>query len=104
MLGAVHRWSVQCVLMINMYTEKFYVFLWFWYLILGVFTLIGLCYWIVALFVKNYQREFVSKYLRCAGILSSTPSKEEQSKVRFPPFFLEMVEIGCQFCEQLPHG
>lgn len=62
-LGALHRWTVQCVLMINMFTEKIYVFLWFWFILVGVLSVISLLYWVVALVGGNFQRGFVMKYV-----------------------------------------
>ncbi|CAD6190507.1 unnamed protein product [Caenorhabditis auriculariae] len=76
-LGALHRWTVQCVLMINMFTEKIYVFFWFWFLLVGVITTLSLVYWIFALASKSSRRQFVSKYLRCMNLVSLHPNKEE---------------------------
>ncbi|CAI4228601.1 unnamed protein product [Auanema sp. JU1783] len=80
-LGAIHRWTVQCVLMINMFTEKIYVFLWFWFILVGVLTMISFAYWFVALIYRGFQTEFVSKYLRCMGAISEEPSAVEEQKV-----------------------
>ncbi|KAK6056006.1 innexin-3 family protein, partial [Cooperia oncophora] len=80
-LGALHRWTVQCVLMINMFTEKIYVFLWFWFILVGTLSVISLIYWVVALVGTNFQRGFVTKYLRCMGEISDEPTRVEEEKV-----------------------
>ncbi|ETN68302.1 putative innexin-3 [Necator americanus] len=80
-LGALHRWTVQCVLMINMFTEKIYVFLWFWFILVGVLSVISLIYWLIALVGTNFQRGFVTKYLRCMGEINEPPSRIEEEKV-----------------------
>ncbi|CAD5126052.1 unnamed protein product [Dimorphilus gyrociliatus] len=89
-LGNVHRYSVQCVLPINMYNEKIYVFLWFWFMMVAVITVLNFLTWLIRSilpsdklrYIKNhlatarFQGEladekikyFVTKYLRSDGI------------------------------------
>uniref|UniRef100_A0A915ASB5 Innexin n=2 Tax=Parascaris TaxID=6254 RepID=A0A915ASB5_PARUN len=69
-LGNIHRWTVQCVLMINMFNEKVYIFLWWWFVLVGVLSVLSLLYYLIALTIATCQREFVSRYLRCMGAIS----------------------------------
>lgn len=45
--GDVERHDAMCILPLNVVNEKIYVFLWFWFIILGVMTLITVFYRII---------------------------------------------------------
>lgn len=42
--GTIQRHDAQCILPINIINEKIYVFLWFWFCILSVITLLDFCF------------------------------------------------------------
>lgn len=72
-LGNVHRHTVQCVLMINMFNEKIFLFLWFWYFLLAGATLCSLFYWIYISVVPSRYVDHVKNILnmtknKCAPI------------------------------------
>ncbi|KAI6198397.1 Innexin [Aphelenchoides fujianensis] len=65
-LGNIHRWTVQCVIMINMFNEKIFVFLWFCF-----------AYWFFAIILKGSRRSYVQKYLRCTSAIREYPTARE---------------------------
>ncbi|KHN81114.1 Innexin unc-9 [Toxocara canis] len=68
-LGNKHRHTVQCVLMINMFNEKVYLFLWWWLLIVIIATIGSLCYWIAMSMFSAQQYSFITQYLRVYDLL-----------------------------------
>ncbi|CAJ0931182.1 unnamed protein product, partial [Mesorhabditis belari] len=62
-LGNVHRHTVQCVLVINMFTEKIFVFLWVWLAVLAFLTAVNLLFWLFALSTSSLRQSFVAKHL-----------------------------------------
>ncbi|CAI4222146.1 unnamed protein product [Auanema sp. JU1783] len=62
-LGNVHRHTVQCVLVINMLTEKIFIFLWLWLTVLATITALNLLFWLCALVSGQCRQNFVAKHL-----------------------------------------
>uniref|UniRef100_A0A0N5AC72 Innexin n=1 Tax=Syphacia muris TaxID=451379 RepID=A0A0N5AC72_9BILA len=62
-LGNVHNWTIQCVLMVNMFAEKIFIFIWFWFSIMAILTLVNLGYWVFITFEPSQSIRFVQKYL-----------------------------------------
>ncbi|VDN18774.1 unnamed protein product [Gongylonema pulchrum] len=58
-LANIHRHSVQCVIMLNMINEKFYFFLWFWFLIVGFCTIVNFFYHLIVMTVPRARMRLV---------------------------------------------
>uniref|UniRef100_A0A5S6QMQ5 Innexin n=1 Tax=Trichuris muris TaxID=70415 RepID=A0A5S6QMQ5_TRIMR len=63
-LGNIHRHTVQCVLMINMFNEKIYLFLWFWMFLVGAATAGNLLYWMFSSMSSGFRESLIQNHLR----------------------------------------
>ena len=55
-VGIVHRYTVQCVLSINMFNEKIFIFLWYWLCFLSIFNIFDLIGWSYSLIINSHER------------------------------------------------
>ena len=62
-LGNVHRYTVQCVLPINLYNEKMYIFLWFWMLFVAIVSGISFLVWLLRFLMHWDRLRFVRNHL-----------------------------------------
>ncbi|KAK3925482.1 Innexin inx7 [Frankliniella fusca] len=60
--GTIQTHDAMCVMALNVINEKIYTFLWFWYLILGAFTAVGLFWRVLTLLLHN-RSDLINKYL-----------------------------------------
>lgn len=58
-----HRYSIQCVLPMNLYNQQIFTFLWFWFIILIFVNTYVLCLWIYRL-VPKQRRIYIKKRLK----------------------------------------
>ncbi|CAJ0598406.1 unnamed protein product [Cylicocyclus nassatus] len=58
-LANLQRHTVQCVIMMNMINEKLYLFLYFWFLFLGVVTIINFFYFFCVMLVPTLRAKLV---------------------------------------------
>ncbi len=67
--GNVQRYTVQCVLPINMYTEKIYTFLWFWMVFVAAVSVFNLLTWLVRFLMPSDNVKYIKvgllKFIRC---------------------------------------
>ncbi|VEL38398.1 unnamed protein product, partial [Protopolystoma xenopodis] len=59
--------TMQCVLPLNMFLEKIYIFLWFWHCTIGLITLVSLFAWLRRMYWPDSRVLFVRKYLSLLG-------------------------------------
>ena len=62
-LGALHRYAVQCVLPINLFNEKIFLFVWFWMVLVGVVALCSLVMWTARFIYAPGRRQYVKRHL-----------------------------------------
>ncbi|KAL3118885.1 hypothetical protein niasHT_008232 [Heterodera trifolii] len=75
-LANMHRYTVQCVLMINMFNEKIYLFIWFWFLLVAVSTLINFFYCLFSLVPPVARERQLRQLLKQAKFQDLVSSKE----------------------------
>lgn len=79
-MNNVHRWTFQCVLPMNLFNEKFFIFLWFWYLLLSVLNALNVFATIGMASVPFHHDSFVIKYLKIAGIYDENHLQKTRMK------------------------
>ncbi len=55
-----HRYTVQCVLPINLFNQQIFTFIWFWYFIVLLVNLYSLCVWTYR-FLPNKRLRYISR-------------------------------------------
>jgi hypothetical protein len=75
MLGdRLHRHTVQCVVPINIYTEKIFTILWFWLLFLNVLNVYNFLKWLAYFVSFRVRFEFIAKHLLKTDYVSGAAS------------------------------
>ncbi|VDP06673.1 unnamed protein product [Soboliphyme baturini] len=87
-MGNVQRYSVQCVLVINIFNEKIFIFLWFWYVVLFFVTTCSLAYWVCMILLPWPSRWFVSRHLELSE-MPFDPKGSEKDVERFVTSYLK---------------
>ncbi|CAF1013745.1 unnamed protein product [Rotaria magnacalcarata] len=64
-LGQDHYYTIECILLINIFYEKIYFAMWIWFVILFLISIISLIYsfYIYVPFFARYR--FINKFIRC---------------------------------------
>ncbi|TMS36464.1 hypothetical protein L596_003617 [Steinernema carpocapsae] len=89
-LGNVHHHTVQCVLMINMFNEKIFLFLWFWFFMVSIVSVFSMGHWLLISFLPGQHMKFVRKYLRATDLAT-----DRQSVKKFVHKFLGFDGVFC---------
>lgn len=68
-LANIHRYTAQCVLMINMFNEKIFLLLWFWFIFVAICTGLNLLYWVIITLSKSQRNKPIRLYFKVANAL-----------------------------------
>jgi len=75
-LGERHYYTVECILVINIFIEKMYFILWLWFWVLLIITIMDTMYFIYRIFIRHSRNVFIVQHLDL--IVKSRTSKETE--------------------------
>ena len=84
------RYTVQCVLPINLYTEKMFVFLWFWIVMVMFLTTFDLIGWILKSAVSKDRYRFIENSLLVTERMNRSIKREKSLCWRFVHDYLRL--------------
>ena len=73
-LQNVQQWTVQCVLPINLFNEKIFLFIWFWLVAICILSFISLCTNFYAIMFPVKRVDYIKKYLKLRRVYNSRKS------------------------------
>ncbi|CAF1032089.1 unnamed protein product [Adineta steineri] len=75
-IGIIHRYTVQCVLPINLFNEKIFLILWFWILILAAFNIGDFFSWLLRIIRIDSRSDYVQRKLAMNRAMKNDPNDE----------------------------
>jgi hypothetical protein len=85
-LGNVQRYTVQCVLPINLFNEKIFLFIWFWMAFVAAVTTASLLMWALRVAFRVDRHRYVKKHLQLMDKIDNEDDKK--TAVRFVEDYL----------------
>jgi innexin len=87
-LGEQHHYTVECILVINVFIEKLYFVLWIWLCVLFLVTMVDTSQLIYRLFLKHARRIFIVQHL---DLLVNTPAATELASFARMPIDIHLT-------------
>ena len=75
-LQNIQDYTVQCVLPINLFNEKIFVFLWFWFVLVAVVTCANFLFWCYRSIFRRNRAQFIKKFLKISDRLNNESDKK----------------------------
>ena len=69
-------YTVQCVLPINLFNEKIFTFLWFWFVLVAIVTCMSFLIWFYRVFFRRNRVTIVKKYLKISEKILNQSDKK----------------------------
>lgn len=82
-----HPYTVQCLLNVNLFNEKVFIFIWWWLAFVASLSIVGLILWMMRTLAPGAKRAYVRKYLRIMQRLKN--DKDEQAASEFADNYLK---------------
>uniref|UniRef100_A0AC35U886 Innexin n=1 Tax=Rhabditophanes sp. KR3021 TaxID=114890 RepID=A0AC35U886_9BILA len=89
----IQKYSVQCVLVINMFNEKIFIILYFWYVAIMFATLFSFAYWALIMSFSCFGRWFITSNLELGETEGFCPEKQHKQVKRFVNDYLKQDGI-----------
>lgn len=74
-LGSIHSHTVQCVLPINLFNEKIFIFLWFWLVLISLANMSSFLIWMARSSFRLDRIRYVKRHLRAMDKMNKTDDK-----------------------------
>src|SRR6218665_1382299 len=87
-MGNIHRHTVQCVLPINLFNEKIYIFLWFWMVFVAMATCASFLRWVWLIGFRYSRIRYVRKHLKVMGKLNRDSDRDRKLSHKFAQMYL----------------
>ena len=79
----VQRWTVQCVLPINLFNAKIFLFIWFWLLFLVISSFLTLATNFYAIMFPMKRVQYIKKFLILRNVIKSKRDSDKRLLHRF---------------------
>ncbi|KAK2172383.1 hypothetical protein NP493_963g00068 [Ridgeia piscesae] len=87
-MGTIHPHTVQCVLPINLFNEKIYIFLWFWMVFVATATCLSFLRWIWVLAFRYSRVRYIRKHLLIMNKLNRDDDRDAKLSYKFAELYL----------------
>lgn len=77
-LGNVQRYTVQCVLPINLFNEKLFLFVWWWIILVILTQCVSIIKWGLRSISKVDDVRYIRKHLKLGGLVRTSSERSEE--------------------------
>ena len=95
-LGNIHRYTVQCLLPVNLYIEKVYLFLWFWMISILIMSVFSFIIWMIRAIAKSDRISYITNLLISADMLTDEFDSINEGQL-YPKTELKLSEFTCDY-------